>query len=71
MKIDKKMLDAMLELPDDKLSALVGTFLGRFSVEKTRDTRRMAALRQVLEAVTESDLQRLSELMTLYKRSKK
>ena len=71
MKIDKKMIDCLLELPDDKLSAAAGAFLGRFSSEKLWDTRRIGALRCVLTQVTEGDLQRLSELMTLYKRSKR
>lgn len=71
MKLDKRMIDSLLGLPDDKLSAVAVAFVGRFSAEKMRDAGRITAIRRVLSQVTEEDLQRVSELMSLYRRSKR
>jgi len=73
MKLEKKMIDQMLALPDDKLWQMfqllaVGT--GMKPGDKVPDASGMRKLRAVLEAVTDADIGRVTELIDLYKGTK-
>lgn len=73
MILEKKMIDQLLALPDDKLWQMVqllavgnGVKLG----DKAPNPGSMRKLRAVLEAVTDDDIGRVVELITLYKDTK-
>ncbi len=73
MKLEKKMIDQLLALPDDKLWQMfqllaVGT--GMKPGDKVPDASGMRKLRAVLEAVTDADIGRVTELIDLYKGTK-
>ena len=73
MKLEKKMIDQMLALPDDKLWQMF-QLLARGSGLKIGDRvpegAGMRKLRAVLEAVTDADIGRVIELIELYKDTK-
>ena len=73
MKLEKKMIDQMLALPDDKLWQMF-QLLARGSGLKIGDRvpegAGMRKLRAVLEAVTDADIGRVMELIDLYKDTK-
>ena len=73
MKLEKKMIDQMLALPDDKLWQMF-QLLARGSGLKIGDRvpegAGMRKLRAVLEAVTDADIGRVIELIELYKETK-
>ena len=73
MKLEKKMIDQLLALSDDKLWQMfqllaVGT--GMKPGDKVPDASGMRKLRAVLEAVTDADIGRVTELIDLYKGTK-
>ena len=73
MKLEKKMIDQLLALPDDKLWQMfqllaVGT--GMKPGDKVPDASGMRKLRAVLKAVTDADIGRVTELIDLYKGTK-
>ena len=70
MKIDKKMIDTMLALPDEKLWQMIKILLsanGANAPDKTIDPAAMRKLRAVLTAVTDADIERLMVLMEIYR----
>jgi len=70
MKLDKKMIDNMLALPDEKLWQMLKLLLsanGAGTTEKNMDPTSMRKLRAVLTAVTDEDIERVMTFMDLYK----
>ena len=70
MKIDKKIIDNMLALPDEKLWQMLKVLMvanGANVSDKTMNPASMRKLRAVLSAVTEYDIERVTTLMDLYK----
>lgn len=70
MKIDKKIIDNMLALPDEKLWQMLKLMMaanGGNVSDKTMDPTFMRKLRAVLSVVTENDIERVTTLMDLYK----
>lgn len=71
MKIDKKMLDGLVSLPDEKLFAMLKLFFGEALPMKEPDERTLSGIRSLMSGVTESDIERAAELISLYKKGKK
>lgn len=74
MKLDKKTLDLLSSLPDDKLwqmMRLVSASAGAALPEKMPDAKKMAGLRAALSDVSEGDLDRAAELIGIYKGEKR
>ncbi len=72
--IDKRTLNYISGLPDDKLEQMVRLFASGCGVElskKRLDRRTVAGLRCAAEAVTEADIARVSELIDVYKKGKR
>ena len=73
MKLDKKMIDQMLALPDDNLGQmlqLISMGTGMKMGDKAPDPAGMRKLRAVMEDITDADIGRVMELMDLYKQTK-
>lgn len=73
MKLDKKMIDQMLSLPDDKLwqmFQLLSMGSGLKMGDKAPDPAGMRKLRAVLEDITDADIARVLGLIDLYKKTK-
>lgn len=73
MKLDKKMIDQMLALPDDKLwqmFQLISMGTGMKMGDKAPDSAGMRKLRAVMEDITDADIGRVMELLDLYKQTK-
>lgn len=65
MKIDKKMLDAVLKLNDDQLwkaIVLVASKSG-FDIKQSKQPKDMSKLRATLSNLTDEDISRVSELL--------
>lgn len=61
MQLDKKSLDRLLRLNDDQLRAVLGKLLAEYGVDVSRvpmGQMDMTALRAVLSAATEEDVNR-------------
>ncbi|MBQ7923359.1 MAG: hypothetical protein IJ325_12435 [Clostridia bacterium] len=70
MKIDRKIIDNMLALPDEKLwqmLKLLMTANGANPPDKNMDPVSMRKLRAVLTDVTDADIERVMTLMDIYK----
>ncbi len=65
---DKKALDGLLELPDDKLCQIIRALSGGEVPKKTPDAKTMAGIRGVLAEVTDADIVRALELISIYKK---
>lgn len=73
MKLDKRMIDQMLSLPDDKLwqmFQLISMGSGMNLGDRAPDSAGMRKLRTVLEDITDDDIGRVMELIDLYKKAK-
>ncbi len=73
MQLDKRMLDQMLSLPDEKLWQMFQLFAmgsGMKVGDKAPDPLNMRKLRAVLGSVTDSDITRVMELIGLYKETR-
>ena len=71
MKIDKKALESLLSLPDDKLIMMLRIISKGEFPKKDPDPATVAGLRAMLCEVTESDLDRAMQLINTYKKGKK
>lgn len=71
MKIDKKMLESIAALPDEKLLVVLKTLLSGMSPSKDADARTLAGIRYVIGELTDADIERACELIALYKKGKK
>ncbi len=69
--INKKNIDKMLELPDDKLWAMLKLILSGAGVNmsgKEIDEKTVRKLRAILSEITDGDIERIMYLMEVYKR---
>ena len=73
MKLDKKTVDMLSSLPDDKLwqiFCVVGSSAGIRIPDKIPDERRMAGLRAALCELSDTDLVRAAQIIEIYKGGK-
>lgn len=71
MKIDKKTINTLLSLPDDKLWSAVRLFASSSGISLGRNAASpsdMAKLRNTLSNLTEADISRAGELIKNYKK---
>ncbi len=73
MTLDKKTLDKLLSLDDDRLISIIrviaaesGVDLGNFNISPSD----LAGIRAALSVATDSDIQRAGELLKNYKNAK-
>jgi len=71
MNIDKRSLDALLTLPDDKLLQMIRVVTGNKDLGRTMSPESITGLRRALSRVTDGDIARALELIDLYKQGKK
>ena len=70
--LTKKNIEKMLEMPDDRLAAVLKLTLTAAGADASRlnpDPKSIRKLRALLREVTDADLERVSVLMDLYRRS--
>ena len=68
--LNKKSIDKLLEMPDDRFLAMLKLLLGSTGVDvsgRKFDERTVRKIRAVLYSVTEEDLERIDTLMQRYK----
>ena len=68
--INKNAIDKLLEMPDDRLSAMLKLMLGSTGIDmggKKFDAKTVRKIRNVLEEITEEDLSRIEVLMQRYR----
>ncbi len=69
--LTKKTIDRMLEMPDDRLAAMLKLTLSAAGADTSRlnlDPTSGRKLRALLREVTDADLERASVLLDLYRR---
>lgn len=69
--IRKAAINKMLELPDDKLVMMLRLVMGGAGMElpaKKIDGKSVQKLRALLEEITDSDLERLDTLVSVWKK---
>ena len=71
MMIDKKTLEALLSLPDDKLMQMLKMAVGGDIPVKDVSPSTVTGLRNMLGKLTDEDISRAMELIALYKNGKK
>ena len=71
MKIDKKAIESLLSLPDDKHVMMLRVISKGEYPKKDPDPTTLSGLRAMLNEVTEYDLDRASELISIYKNGKR
>lgn len=74
LKLDKKQLDRLADLPDDQLwrtLKMLAPHAGLELSEKARQPDKLARLRAAMRSMTEHDVDRLSELVAVYRRGGK
>lgn len=71
MMIDKKMLESLLQLPDEKLIQMLSLVSGGEFPSKNVSPQTVAGLRNMLVNVTDEDISRAVELLSQYKKGKK
>lgn len=68
---DRKMLEGIRALPDEKLWHLARKLAAALPTDrKSPDLRRLTGIRAVLDHITDEDLIRLNALIDIYNRSK-
>lgn len=70
MIIDKKLLNSMLALPDEKLFSMISvaaSSVGAAPPKKCPDAATMSGLRRLLAELTDDDIARAGELLALYR----
>ncbi len=68
--INKKAIDKLLEMPDDRFLAMLKILLGSTGMDmsgKQFDEKTVRKIRAVLREVTDEDLKRVDALMQRYK----
>lgn len=73
MKIDKKTINSILGLPDDKLLQMINLLAGSMGMSSVSDKIKpetVVKIRAVLNQVTDADLDRAGELINIYKKAK-
>ena len=70
--LTKKNIEKMLELPDDRLAAMLKLTLATAGADSSRlnpDPKTLRKLRALLREVTDADLERAAVLLELYRRA--
>ena len=70
MKFDKKTLDMLSSLPDDKLWQVIKMIASTTGIklgDKKPDKEQMAGLRAAMGNLTDGDLERATEIIDIYK----
>ena len=73
MKLDRKTLDAIAKLPDDKLWQMLSLIASTTGIRLPRempDGATMAGLRKAVGEMTDTDIGRAGELLASYKKGK-
>ena len=70
MNIDKRTLESLMELPDEKLIKMLSLVTGK-SEFRSMTPSSIAGLRKAIAEVTDADIARALELMTAYKDGKR
>ena len=70
MNIDKRTLEGLLKLPDDKLMQMIRFVTGGAGGKNT-SPESIAGLRKALAEMTDADISRAMELISAYKLGKK
>lgn len=73
MKLDKKTLDMLKTLPDEKLWQMlrvVALSIGVSVPDKMPDADKMAGFRAALDNIGDGDLERATEIIDIYKGGK-
>ena len=70
LKLDKRMIDSLLSMSDEKLTAVMRGMTAWLSHSGEVDSKRMAGIRGILSEMTDADLSRIAELILIYKSSK-
>ena len=68
--INRKSIDKLLEMPDDRLMTMLKLLMGSTGVDvsgKKFDESTIRKIRAVLEEVTDEDLERIDVLMKRYR----
>lgn len=74
MKIDKKSLDALLSMPDDKMWQMLNIIASASGVKldnKIPDKKQMDKIRRTAGEITDNDIERATELFNIYKKGEK
>lgn len=71
--IDKKMLDSLLGLSDERLMQMLRLLSGTAGLPSSKppSAETVAGIRSVLRSMTDADLARATELISAYKEGKK
>ncbi len=69
MRIDKKTVQSFAVMPDDKLKLMLNMFLGGKLNGDISDVT-LNGIRTVALSLTDGDIERISELITVYKNGK-
>ena len=70
MKIDKKTLDMLSSLPDDKLWQVLNVIASSSGISlgaPPNDKEQIARLREAMGSVTENDLDRAAQIVDIYR----
>ena len=70
MKLDRRLIDTLLSMSDEKLTMAVRGLSSGLSHSGDIDPRRISGIRGMLSELTDHALERVSELLTVYKNSK-
>ena len=68
--INKCMIDKLLEMPDDKMLMMLKVVMSSAGIDmsgKKFDEKSIRKLRALLSEVTDSDIDRISSLVDIYK----
>lgn len=74
MKIDKKTLDTLSALPDDKLWQMLSVIASASGVRLPSDKpndKTMAGLRHAVSEISDGDIERATEIFTKYKEGRR
>lgn len=69
MNIDKRTLESLSSLSDDKLRRLLAVAVGESTAAQIK-TESLAGIKKVISQATDSDIARASELIEIYKKGR-
>lgn len=68
--INKSMIDKLLEMPDDKMLMMLKVVMSSAGIDmsgKKFDEKSIRKIRALLSEITDSDIDRISSLVDIYK----
>ena len=68
--INKSMIDTLLEMPDDKMLMMLKVVMSSAGIDmsgKKFDEKSIRKIRALLSEITDSDIDRISSLVDIYK----